>query len=123
MVRVVRRGGRIVLVDLIAPSRDVRERFDMVHQLIDPSHVRSFLERELADLLPGGIDELVYADTLIFRLPIEVAFTEQSEQVEVLDVLRAEIRGVDAPTGFDPSEGDDKLMVSFVTCIVQGVRH
>jgi ubiquinone/menaquinone biosynthesis C-methylase UbiE len=52
MVRVCRRGGRIVLVDLIAPSGDVREPFDQVHRLIDPSHVRSFLEEELAELLP-----------------------------------------------------------------------
>ena len=95
----------------------------MVNQLRDPSHVRSFLRAVAAELLPGGMDELVYADTLTFRLPIEVAFTEQSEQLEVLDVLRAEIQGAGAPTGFDPSEGEDKLMVSFVTCIVQGGRH
>ena len=112
-----------MLVDLIAPSGDVRERFDIVNQLIDPSHVRSFLERELAELLPGGLDELAYAETLTFRLPIEVAFTEQSEQVEVLDVLRAEVQGIGAPTGFDPSEEEDKLMVSFMTCVVRGVRH
>jgi len=123
MVRVCRSGGRIVLVDLIAPAGDVRERFDQVHQLIDPSHARSFLEGELAELLPGGIDELVYADTMNIRLPIDVAFTEQSEQVEVLDVLGAEILGMGAPTGFDPSEEDDRFTVSFLTCVVQGVRH
>lgn len=50
MVRVCRRGGRLVLVDLVAPSGEVRERFDYVHRLIDPSHVRSFLESELASL-------------------------------------------------------------------------
>lgn len=123
MVRVCRRGGRIVLVDLVAPSGDVRARFDQVHQLIDPSHVRSFLEGELAELLPGGLDELVYANTMTIRLPIDVAFSDQSKQAEVLEILRAEVRGEGTPTGFDPSEEDDKVVVSFLTCVVQGVRH
>jgi hypothetical protein len=35
-VRVCRIGGRIVLVDLVAPTGEVRERFDHVHRLIDP---------------------------------------------------------------------------------------
>ena len=123
MVRVCRSGGRIVLVDLIAPTVDVRGRFDQIHQLIDPSHVRSFLEGELVQLLPGGIDDLVYGNTMTIRLPIDVAFTEQSEQVEVLNVLRAEVQRIGAATGLDPSEEDDKLTVSFLTCVVQGVRH
>ncbi len=123
MVRVCRSGGRIVLVDLIAPSGDVRERFDMVNQLIDPSHVRSFLERELAELLPGGMDELAYADTLTFRLPIEVAFTEQSEQVEVLDVLRAEIRGDGRTDWLRSLRRRGQADGVFLTCVVQGVRH
>ena len=112
-----------MLVDLVAPSGDVRARFDQVHQLIDPSHVRSFLEGELAELLPGGLDELVYANTMTIRLPIDVAFSDQSKQAEVLEILRAEVRGEGTPTGFDPSEEDDKVVVSFLTCVVQGVRH
>lgn len=123
MVRVCRKGGRLVLVDLIAPSSEVRERFDYVHRLIDPSHVRSFLEEELAELLPNGISGLTYADTMAIRLPIDVAFAEQSDQAEVLDILREEVVGAREPTGFDPSEEDDKLVVSFLICVVHGVRH
>jgi hypothetical protein len=45
-----------VLVDLVAPSGAVRNRFDHLHRLIDPSHVRAFLEDELADLRAGSMD-------------------------------------------------------------------
>jgi SAM-dependent methyltransferase len=54
MVRVCRVGGRVVLMDLLAPSpaEDIRTRFDDVHRRIDPSHRRAFTEAELAALLP-----------------------------------------------------------------------
>jgi ubiquinone/menaquinone biosynthesis C-methylase UbiE len=123
MVRVCRIGGRIVLVDLVAPSGAVRNRFDHLHRLIDPSHVRAFLEDELADLLPCGIDGLAYADTMTTRLPIDIALTAQSERPEVLGVLEAEARGEGEPTGFDPVDEEGRLVVSFVTCVVHGVRR
>lgn len=123
MVRVCRIGGRIVLLDLVAPSEDVRRRYDEVHRLIDPSHVRTFLEGELADALPSGIDGLAYGDTTTIRLPVDIAFTEESQSTEVLEMLEAEVRGEGPPTGFNPEEEDGKLVVSFVTCVVHGVRR
>jgi SAM-dependent methyltransferase len=118
IVRVCRIGGRVVLADLVAPAATVRERFDHVHRLIDPSHVRAFVESELVDLLPGGIDGLTYADASTIRLPIDIALTDQSGQTEVLAILDAELRGDGEPTGFEPLKEDGKLVVSFTTCVV-----
>jgi ubiquinone/menaquinone biosynthesis C-methylase UbiE len=118
MQRVSRTGGRVVLVDLVAPTPEVRERFDHVHRLIDPSHVRTFLEAELAELLPGGFAALTYGDTSTFRLPVDVAFTDQTERAQVLAILDAEVQGRGDPTGFEPVDDDGKLVVSFTTCIV-----
>jgi ubiquinone/menaquinone biosynthesis C-methylase UbiE len=123
MNRVCRVGGRVVLVDLIAPLPDVRDRFDHVHRLIDPSHVRTFTESELVAAVPGGSDSVTYADTSIIRLPIDIAFTDQSESAEVLDLLGSEARGESEPTGFDPVEEDGKLEVSFVTCVIHAERR
>jgi SAM-dependent methyltransferase len=125
MVRVCRTDGRIVLVELVTPSDDVdvRQRFDHLHRLIDPSHVRTFTELELADLLPGGIDQLAYGDTMTLRLPVDIALTEQSARAEVFELLHAELQGEGAPTGFDPAEEDGTLVVSLVTSIVHCVRR
>ncbi|HEY5171407.1 MAG TPA: methyltransferase domain-containing protein [Acidimicrobiia bacterium] len=123
MVRVCRTGGRVVLVDLVAPRAAVRDLYDHVHRLIDPSHVRVFLEHELADLLPGGADSLTYAETSTIRLPIDIAFSEQSEREAVLELLRAEVEGIGAPTGFDPDAEHDGFVVSFTTCVVHAERH
>jgi len=122
MVRVCRRGGRVVVVDLVAPTDDARELFDHVHRLLDPSHVRTFLERELAELLPGGIDALAYADTSTIRLPIDIAFTEQSDRETVMQLLNADVRGEGPSTGFDPAEDDGKIVVSFTSCVVHAER-
>src|SRR3954452_17879310 len=42
-------------------------------------------------LVPGGIDALAYAATSTIRLPVDIAFTEQSESDAVLDILRADL--------------------------------
>ena len=117
------RDENMVVLDV--PEPEVRERYDFVHRLIDPSHVRAFLDYELADLLPGGVDELSYADKATFRFPIDVAITDQSERDEVLGILTAEARGVEAaePTGFEPTEEDGRIVVSFTNCVVHAERR
>ena len=113
MVRVCRPDGRVVLSDLIAPSAADRDAFDALHQRIDPSHRRAFLEAELVDLLPDD-STLTYGATASARFPIAIAFTEQSDADGVLATLRAEIAGGPA-TGFEPVEEDGTLVVSFWT--------
>jgi SAM-dependent methyltransferase len=117
MCRVCRRDGRVVLLDLVPPSGDVRDRYDDLHRLLDPSHVRSFLESELAELL-GGLEHLDYADTFTYRLPVDVAVTDQSDRDEVDRWLRQELRGQGQRTGFEPTEEDGNIIVSFTTCVV-----
>jgi hypothetical protein len=114
-----RPGGRVVVADLIAPSDEERDTFDHLHRLIDPSHVRSFLEAELAVLLPDLT--LTYGETMPIRLPVDIAFTEQSDRDTVLEALRDEVAG-GPPTGFDPAEEDGKFVVSFTMCTVHGTR-
>jgi SAM-dependent methyltransferase len=122
MLRVCRGGGRVVLLDIVPPDAAVRDRFDDVHRLIDPSHVRSFLEPELAALLPGGLEALTYADTFSLRLPIDVALTDQSEADTVRRLLREDMAGTGEPTGFDPVEEDGTTLVTFTTCVVHGTK-
>lgn len=118
MVRICRSGGRIVLFDLVAPSDDERDTYDDLHRLIDPSHVRSFLEAELADALPDGVT-LSYAETSTIRLPIDVALTGQSDHDAVLAALQSDVDGGPS-TGFDPADEGGSFVVSFVTCVVHG---
>lgn len=124
MVRVCRVGGRIVLLDLVAPAADetVRSCFDDVHRLLDPSHRAAFTESELAALLPGGVGALTYGETSDLRFPVEVFFTEQSDRERVLAMMRAELDGTGPTTGFVPDEEDGKLVTSITMCVVHADR-
>ncbi len=118
MVRVSRHGGRVVLLDLIAPSSTDRERFDYLHRLLDPSHVRAYTEDELAAIFPNKVT-LAHGETTTMRFPIDVAITKQSDSDAVVAALHNELAGGE-PTGFEPLEQDGTLLVSFITCVVHG---
>jgi ubiquinone/menaquinone biosynthesis C-methylase UbiE len=117
MQRVCRSDGRVVLLDLVPPSPSVRDRFDHVHRLHDPSHVHSFLEPELAEAL-GGFERLAYADTSTLRMPVAIAMTDQSEGDDVYRLLDGELAGIQPPSGFAPAYEDGTLVVSFTICVV-----
>jgi ubiquinone/menaquinone biosynthesis C-methylase UbiE len=118
MTRVTRPGGRVVLVDLVAPAGIDRDRFDHLHRLLDPSHVRTFVEGELAGAFPTGTT-ISYADTSVYRFPIDVAMSDQSDRDAVLSALRDECQGGQR-TGFDPADDNGAIVVSFITCVVHG---
>jgi ubiquinone/menaquinone biosynthesis C-methylase UbiE len=122
MVRVCRPDGRLVLIDIVPPTPAVRENFDHLHRLIDPSHVRGFLEAELVEML-GGIEALSYADTSTLRFPVDIAFTEQSEKEDALRLLRAELDGTGERTGLDPAEEDGQIVVSFIVCMLHAEKR
>jgi SAM-dependent methyltransferase len=111
MARVVVPGGRVVVQDLIVPLPDARDRFDEVHRLVDPSHRRAHLEAELVALLPEDA-ELTYAATSDARLPVAIAYTDQSDVEAAEAALRAELDGGPV-TGLEPQDDDGALTVTF----------
>ena len=113
MARVVAPGGRVVVQDLIVPVPDARDRFDELHRRIDPSHRRAHVEAELVAMLPVDT-ELTYAATTESRLPIKIAYTEQSDVAGAEADLRAELAG-GSVTGLEPRDDDGELTVSFWT--------
>jgi ubiquinone/menaquinone biosynthesis C-methylase UbiE len=116
MARVARSGGRIVIVDLVAPRGVDHERFDDLHRLLDPSHVRTFLEEELVAVFPDRA-AVIYGQTSTMRFPIDVAIEAQSDREAVLSALRSELDGA-APTGFDPVEDKGSIEVAFTISAV-----
>jgi ubiquinone/menaquinone biosynthesis C-methylase UbiE len=122
MARVCKPGGRVVINDLITPNEAVRDAFDDVHRMLDPSHVRAFVPDELAALMQavvGPIDSASFLDP--FVLSIEHIFTEVADRDATRAALQAELDG-GPPTGFDPARQGDEIMVTFRTAVVAARR-
>src|SRR5438132_580398 len=123
MARVCRPGGRVAVVDLVAPNADVRDAFDQFQRHLDPSHVRAFLEPELADLLASTVGPLTYgASPDPFVLPIDSILTDVSDREAAMRALRSELDGGPL-TGLEPVEHADGILVSFRITIVHAVRE
>jgi ubiquinone/menaquinone biosynthesis C-methylase UbiE len=122
MARVCRPGGRVVVSDMIAPSTAVRGAFDDLHRLIDPSHVSALVEEEVADLIRRTVGPLTYAETsVVATLPIDVMLTESSDRAATMAALHRDIGGGGA-TGFDPTQQDEQILVSFTNTVVHAAR-
>lgn len=122
MARVCRPDGRVVVSDMVATSAEARERFDQVHRNLDPSHARTLLEAELADLLRSTVGPIAYGETTDpFKIPVEHILTDAADRDAVTSALRAELAGGDA-TGFDPVADGDQILVSFTSTVVHATR-
>lgn len=122
MARVCRVGGRVVVSDLVAPSVELRDPFDAVHRLLDPSHASAFVDDEIGALLEDAVGPLTYAEASGYgSLPIDFIFTDAADRTEVMAALEAELDG-GLPTGFQPSRGDDGVTVTFCTVVVHAIR-
>jgi SAM-dependent methyltransferase len=122
MARVCRQEGRVVVSDMVATNVGSRERFDEVHRHLDPSHARTLLDAELADLLGSTVGPIAYGETSDpFAIPVDHILTDAADRDAVMSALRAELSGGDA-TGFDPVADGDQILVSFTSTVVHASR-
>ncbi|HEV3133085.1 MAG TPA: methyltransferase domain-containing protein [Acidimicrobiia bacterium] len=122
MARVCRPEGRVVVSDMVATSAEARERFDQVHRNLDPSHARTLLEPEVAELLRSTVGPIAYGETSDpFAIPVDHILTAAADREAVMSALRADLAGGDA-TGFDPVLDGDQILVSFTSTVVHATR-
>jgi SAM-dependent methyltransferase len=128
MARVCRPGGRVVLLDMIAPDADVRAHFDALHRELDPSHASCLLEEELAALLsrcvgaPATLRRSCSAP-LAFDVFEHQSATARREALEgVKGELRREATSGGNATGFEPALVDGVLHVRLTNAVATARR-
>jgi SAM-dependent methyltransferase len=123
MARVCRPDARVVAGDMVVTSAEARGRFDELHRSLDPSHARTLLEAELAELLRSNVGPIAYGETSDpFAIPVDHILTDAADRDAVMSALRAELAGGDA-TGFDPVLDGDQILVSFTSTVVHATRN
>jgi ubiquinone/menaquinone biosynthesis C-methylase UbiE len=113
MARVCRPGGRVVVSDMVAPDASVREQFDELHRLIDPSHVRVLLEDEVSSLMSTAVGPITRHDPIVpVALAFEPTLTDAADRPAALAMVSNELTGGPV-TGLEPVDEDGQLMVSY----------
>ncbi len=111
MRRVLKSGGRLVIIDMRAREEALRETADRIEKLRDPSHVRCLSEAEFRCLADGM--RVTFCETI----PLPVSLLDWMDVTEVPAPARAEItQAMEAelcgglPTGFEAYREDGRIM-------------
>jgi len=88
VARVLRSGGRFVLVDTIAPATPTLDSFiNAIERLRDPTHVREYTEAEWRALCADAALTAVHTETFTKRLP----FDDWCRRARVSSEVQAEL--------------------------------
>lgn len=110
MVRVLRPGGRLVLIDMLAA--EARDAKDEIERLRDPSHERCLTLAELQALFAAHHLTIEGCDTTPMPMKLEVwmehTHTPEAVRNAIRQRMRAELSGSEK-TGFAPYEKDGEI--------------
>jgi SAM-dependent methyltransferase len=115
MARVSREGGRIAIVDLIAPDPALAARQNELERLRDPSHTSALTPDRMAELVAasgGAVERQVPTDQeLDLERWLAQAGTPGARADEIRAALAEELAG-GPPTGMRPVRQDGKLRIT-----------
>lgn len=103
--RVLKKDGKIVIIDIVAASKSEREINDKLERLRDPSHINKLTSLEIKNLLEVLEFDIIKIDHDSFEMNLDkwLALTKSPLSVRTIieSFLRSEIQG-GISTGFEP---------------------
>ena len=124
MLRVLKPGGKLVLIDMEAAEPALRSTEDEIERLRDFSHVRNLSRDEMLGLYRQA--GLTVAKCEVTRIPValdawmELTQTPSELRKQITDRMMADIRG-GAKTGFGPYLEGDKVYFNQRWILIVGV--
>ena len=105
MMRVLRPGGKLVMIDMEAAAEDLRNIEDKIETLRDPSHVRNLSKDEMKALFAANGLSIQKCETTKMQQSLKswLALTKTPEDVQknITERMQADIEGRER-TGFSP---------------------
>lgn len=112
MARVVKKSGRLVVIDMEAAEEELRQIEDHLETLRDPSHVKNLSKREFLGLFAAHDFQVTRQESTIIPVSLKawLALTETPAGLgeEIRARLETELKGGPA-TGFKPYLKDGEL--------------
>jgi ubiquinone/menaquinone biosynthesis C-methylase UbiE len=105
MERVLKDGGKLVMIDMAAPAEKCRNTRDELERLRDPSHVKNLSITEMQQMYTAHGFKLVKSETAVMPKSLDtwLSLTKTPETLcrDITDRMTADIRGQEQ-TGFSP---------------------
>lgn len=105
MVRVLKSGGKLVLIDMEAAEDDLRAVEDEIETLRDPSHVRNLSKQEMLDLFADSGLTVIKCETTEIQQKLvnwlDLTKTPEHIRLKIIGRMQFEING-QSKTGFCP---------------------
>lgn len=112
MVRVLKPGGKLVMIDMEAADEPLREIEDEIETLRDPSHIKNLSKTEMQNLFTMNNLTLQICETTEIQQQLInwLALTKTPEkiQTEIVSRMYADINGL-KKTGFSPYVVDKSI--------------
>lgn len=125
MVRVLKPGGKLVLIDMEAAEESLRESEDEIETLRDPSHVKNLSRNEMLELFSSHKLTIEKCETT--EMPtylnhwLELTKTPDNIRQTIFERLTADINGQEK-TGFYPYQTDSGICFNHKWVLVLGKK-
>ena len=126
MSRVLKQGGKLVVIDMEAAEEELREVEDRIETMRDPSHIKNRSKQEFANLFEKHGYAVTKQESTAISVSLKawLALTNTPENIamEIMALMEEDIRGGE-PTGFAPYLKDDEIYFDQRWLMMIGARQ
>ena len=126
MSRVLKHGGKLVVIDMEAAAQEFRETEDRIETMRDPSHVKNRSKQEFEYLFERHGYALVKQESTAISVSLKawLALTNTPEDTgkEITALMEEDMRG-GKPTGFEPYIKDGEIYFNQRWLLLIGIKQ